>query len=56
MPALVSWWSERRGDHFLTADPAWTRAAGGDRTLDYRFLRAEGFLYPNPEWNQESVE
>jgi hypothetical protein len=51
MPALVSWWSERRRDHFLTADPAWTRAAGGDRSLDYRFIRAEGFLYPNPEWN-----
>lgn len=46
MPALVSWRSEARGDNFITADPGWTRETGGDRSLDYRFVRAEGFLYP----------
>lgn len=48
MPALVSWWSEARGDNFITADPGWTREAGGDRSLDYRFVRTEGYLFPSP--------
>lgn len=48
MPAAVAWWSEARGDNMLTTDPAWTRERGGDRSLDYRFVRDEGWLYPRP--------
>ncbi len=44
--ALRSWYSPSRGDNHLTTDPQWAGGPGDTMSPDYRFVRIEGYVYP----------
>jgi hypothetical protein len=51
--ALYSWWSESRGDNFITSDPRWAGKPGDVRN-DYRFVRIEGYASLGVELNYDA--
>jgi len=42
---LFSWYSQSRGDNFITSDPRWAQTRGGGMSEGYRFVRLEGHIF-----------